>query len=143
MNRYPVFTPFRFDDGDHLAIVLTKEEGSWILTDEAHTLMRFAADGDTEPVECGVPKRLIEATLLRFRLTSRNGELVREIPHGAYGEGLFAFLQAIVEVAAFSRVLETTEAVQAKDANAGAAVRIPAQGCRPHNQDHGGLAENR
>jgi len=37
INRYRVFTPFVFDDGDNLAIVLKDEDGAWTLTDEGHT----------------------------------------------------------------------------------------------------------
>ena len=37
MERYRVFTPFLFEDGDHLSIVLKKEGTRWELSDEAHT----------------------------------------------------------------------------------------------------------
>ena len=37
LDRYRVFTPFLFEDGDHLAIVLKREQSRWVLTDEAHT----------------------------------------------------------------------------------------------------------
>ena len=37
MDRYRVFTPFLFEDGDHLAIVLKREQNRWVLTDEGHT----------------------------------------------------------------------------------------------------------
>ena len=31
-----MFTPFRFDDGDHISIVLKKEQTGWVLSDEDH-----------------------------------------------------------------------------------------------------------
>ena len=34
MERFRVFTPFLFDDGDHLVIVLKKEGARWVLSDE-------------------------------------------------------------------------------------------------------------
>ena len=37
IDRYRVFTPFLFDDGDHLAIVLKRESSRWLLSDEGHT----------------------------------------------------------------------------------------------------------
>ena len=37
IERYRVFTPFQLDDGDHLSIVLKKEGGDWVLSDEGHT----------------------------------------------------------------------------------------------------------
>ena len=45
LNRYRVFTPFYFDDGDHLAIVLKKDEsGQMVFSDEGHTLMHISYD---------------------------------------------------------------------------------------------------
>jgi len=40
-SRYRVFTPFLFPDGDHLSIVLKNIRNQWVLSDEAHTLMRL------------------------------------------------------------------------------------------------------
>ena len=44
IGRFRVFTPFLFDDGDHLAIVLKKEGTRWVLSDEAHTYMHLTYD---------------------------------------------------------------------------------------------------
>jgi len=41
IERFRVFTPFVFEDGDHLAIVLKQEEGRWLLSDEGHTYLAF------------------------------------------------------------------------------------------------------
>ena len=40
-DRFRVFTPFRFDDGDHIAILLKKEQGRWLLSDGGHTSMHL------------------------------------------------------------------------------------------------------
>ena len=45
-DRYRVFTPFRFDDGDHIAIVLKKEQDRWLLSDGGHTYMHLTYDID-------------------------------------------------------------------------------------------------
>ena len=42
VERFRVFTPFLFENGDHLAIVLRKEGTRWVLSDEAHTYMRLS-----------------------------------------------------------------------------------------------------
>ena len=42
MNRFLVFTPFTFDDGDHLAIVLKRYDKHWFLSDEGHTYMHLS-----------------------------------------------------------------------------------------------------
>ena len=41
-DRYRVFTPFIFEDGDHFSIILKKEDGGWVLSDEGHTLMHLS-----------------------------------------------------------------------------------------------------
>ena len=33
VGRFRVFTPFMFEDGDHLAIVMKSENGGWALSD--------------------------------------------------------------------------------------------------------------
>jgi len=35
VNRFRVITPFLFEDGDHLGIVLKREGNQWVLTDTA------------------------------------------------------------------------------------------------------------
>ena len=42
LDRYVVYTPFSFDDGDHYVVVLKKESGKWTLTDEGHTFMHLS-----------------------------------------------------------------------------------------------------
>jgi hypothetical protein len=57
INRFRVFTPFQFDDGDHLAIVLKKENGNWILSDEGHTYMHLTYSMDAEDLQKGARQR--------------------------------------------------------------------------------------
>ena len=39
--RFRVLTPFLFEDGDNLAVVLKREGERWILSDEGHTFMHL------------------------------------------------------------------------------------------------------
>ncbi len=43
-DRFRVFTSFMFDDGDHISIVLKKEQDGWVLSDEGHTYMHLTYD---------------------------------------------------------------------------------------------------
>jgi len=62
MNRHIVFTPFMFDDGDHLCILLERHDGHWYLTDEGHTFMHLSYDEvDLEP---GTRRKIIDTVLL-------------------------------------------------------------------------------
>lgn len=44
IERFRVFVPFMFEDGDHLSIVMRKGDDQWILTDEGHTYMHLTYD---------------------------------------------------------------------------------------------------
>jgi len=74
INRYRVFTPFVFDDGDNLAIVLKDEDGAWTLTDEGHTLMHLTYSIDARELERGTRQKVIASVLSRFgwRTTGAN-----------------------------------------------------------------------
>jgi hypothetical protein len=39
---YRVFSPFMFPDGDHVVLVLKREESGWVLSDERHTMMHLS-----------------------------------------------------------------------------------------------------
>jgi hypothetical protein len=53
VNRYRVFTPFIFEDGDHLSIILKRENGKWMLSDEGHTYMHLTYDIDERDLQRG------------------------------------------------------------------------------------------
>ena len=93
-RRYRVFTPFRFDDGDHLAIALRQKDGGWVLSDEAHTCMRFGDDLGEEALRRGV-----RGAASPFRVEDRDGELTLRIPDERYGEALSAFVRTLLEIA--------------------------------------------
>jgi hypothetical protein len=50
VDRYRVFTPFLFEDGYHLAIVLKREKTAWSLSDESHTYMHLTYDLDEKAI---------------------------------------------------------------------------------------------
>ena len=41
-GRYRVFSPFMFPDGDHVVLILKREESGWVLSDEGHTMMHLS-----------------------------------------------------------------------------------------------------
>ena len=58
IDRFRVFTPFLFEDGDHLAIVLRRENGRWILSDEGHTFMHLTYDIDERDLQRGTRQKI-------------------------------------------------------------------------------------
>ena len=101
-GRYRVFTPFRFEDGDHLAIVLKQNLLGWALSDEGHTFMRLTYDMDEEDFSTGTRQQIISDALSSFEVEDREGELLLVIPNGAYGDALFSFTQALLKIADIS-----------------------------------------
>ena len=75
VNRFRVFTPFLFEDGDHLAIVLKREANGWVLSDEGHTYMHLTYDLDEKDLQRGNRQKVIGNALSVFSVEDREGEL--------------------------------------------------------------------
>lgn len=98
VDRYRVFTPFLFEDGDHLAVVLKLEGNTWVLTDEGHTYMHLTYDLDEKDLHKGTRQKIITNALSTFNVEDRDGELRLVIPESRYGDGLFTFVQALLKI---------------------------------------------
>jgi len=98
IGRYRVFTPFLFDDGDHLSIVLKSEGGRWVLSDEGHTYMHLTYDLDERDLHRGTRQQIITNVLSAFTVQDREGELALTVPDGRYGDTLFDFVQALLKI---------------------------------------------
>ena len=98
IERFRVFTPFLFEDGDHLVIVLKKKGAQWVLSDEAHTYMHLTYDINERELQSGTRQKIITNTLSTFRVEDRNGELVLEVPDERYGDALYSFIQALLKI---------------------------------------------
>ena len=97
-ERFRVFTPFMFEDGDQLVIVLKKEGERWILSDEAHTYMHLTYEIDEESLHSGTRQKIISRALSMFEVQDRNGELIIEIQDGGYGDALYSFVQSLLKI---------------------------------------------
>ena len=98
MERFRVFTPFLFEDGDHLAIVLKKEGARWMLSDEAHTYMHLTYDIDERDLHGGTRQKIISNALSTFQIEDRDGELVLDVPDERYGDALYSFIQGLLKI---------------------------------------------
>ena len=101
-DRFRVLTPFRFDDGDHLVVVLKKDGAGWVLSDEAHTFMHLARDGGEPDLHEGACATIVSGILSRFGVEDRGGELVAALPDDGGGDAFYAFVQALIEIHAVS-----------------------------------------
>ena len=98
VDRFRVFTPFLFDDGDHLAIVLRKEGAAWVLSDEAHTYMHLSYDIDEKDLHKGTRQKIIANALSLFRIEDRDGELILGVRDAGYGDALYSFIQGLLRI---------------------------------------------
>lgn len=97
-GRFLVMTPFRFEDGDHFVITLKRERDGWILSDEANTIMHLSYWLDTDAIEAGNRKQIVDNSLSMFSVENRDGELVIPVTEGRFGDALFNFVQALTKV---------------------------------------------
>lgn len=98
IDRYRVFTPFIFEDGDHLSIVLKRTSGQWVLTDEGHTYMHLTYDLDEKDLQRGTRQKIVSNALASFEVSDYDGELVLGIPNQQYGDALYSYIQALMRI---------------------------------------------
>jgi hypothetical protein len=98
VNRFRVFNPFVFDDGDHLAIILRRDSSGWVLTDEGNTYMRLSYRLDEKSLAAGTRQHIISDALEMFGLEDRNGEICVSVADEAYGDALYSFVQGLLRI---------------------------------------------
>lgn len=96
LHRYVVYTPFRFDDGDHFVTILKQDRGKWVLSDEGHTFMHLSY-GEFN-LDSQMRRNIIETALAQFSLENREGEFRLTVPEGKFGDALFSFSQALMKI---------------------------------------------
>src|SRR4030066_1258659 len=98
MNRYRAFPPLLFEDGCHLSIILKRENGTWVLSDEGHTYMHLTYDIEERDLQRGTRQKIITNALSVFSVQDREGELIVPIHNDLYGDALYSFVQALLRI---------------------------------------------
>jgi hypothetical protein len=98
INRYRVIAPFRFEDGDHLVIILKQVGDRWILSDEGHTIMHLTYIMEEQELQQGTRQKIISNTLSVFGIEDQSGELITQIRDEQYGDALFSFIEALIKI---------------------------------------------
>ena len=96
VNRFIVFNPFMFDDGDHLVVLLKSKDGKWLFTDEGHTFMHVSYD-DID-IDKGTRKKIIDNVLAGYGIKNQEGELIAEIYNSQFGDALYSYLQGLIKI---------------------------------------------
>jgi hypothetical protein len=106
-NKYQIFTPFIFDDGDGFVIYLKhdSEKSQWLLTDEGHTFMHLSYFVDSDLFTEGNRDVIITKTLAMFDTRKIDGELVMAVdsPDG-FGTRLLDFVQCISRISSITNL---------------------------------------
>jgi len=63
VDRFRVLSPFVLDDGDHLSIVLRRENGGWVLSDEGSTFMHLTYSISETDLQRGTRQKIISNAL--------------------------------------------------------------------------------
>ena len=98
LGRYRVVSPFMFDDGDHLSMVVKRDGQQWVLSDEGYTFMHLSYELDDRDLQGDTRRHIIENALRVFGLEDRDGELVAPLPDGRYGDALYSFVQGLLRI---------------------------------------------
>src|SRR5687768_4923238 len=97
LDRFIVYTPFSFDDGDHYVVVLKRDDDKWVLTDEGHTFMHLSYS--EVDLDAGTRSQVIDRALSSSKVENLAGELRLIVPGKAFGDALFTFIQTLTRVA--------------------------------------------
>ena len=97
-DRFRVFTPFQFDDGDSFAIVLKKNGKGWILTDEGHTFMHMSYDMDIDSLEKGTRAKIISSVLSNFGIVEKDGVLLASADEENMGNVFYNYVQGLIKI---------------------------------------------
>ncbi len=97
-NRFRIVSPFLFDDGDHLVMLLKKIKDGWLITDEAHTIMHLSYDINVKDLEKGSRLKIIEKAISMFNINENNGELFIPVENDDFGDSLYSFIQGLLKI---------------------------------------------
>lgn len=98
IDRYRVITPFRFEDGDHLVVLLKRRAENWVLSDEGHTFMHLTYELDEQDLEQGTRQRIIANSLSMFGVQDASGELTIRVEDNRFGDALYTFVEALLKI---------------------------------------------
>lgn len=97
-ERFRIFTPFGFEDGDSFSIVLKKVGNKFILSDEGNTLMHLSYEMDIDGIGKGTRSKIINDICEYYNLKKKKGVFIKDVDVSNAGNALFDFIQALIKV---------------------------------------------
>lgn len=116
-GRFIVRSPFIFDDGDEIGLVLRRDGDRWVIADEGQTMMHLSYDISNKDIGSGNRAKIISNSLSMFGVQETDGELVLPVKGDQFGDSLYSIAQAILRIADVSYL--TRERVRSTVSGAG------------------------
>ena len=98
IDRYRVISPFHFNDGDGLLIVLKKDFDRWVLSDEKHTFRHITYGMNSDIIFEGSKWDVISDAITMFDVTNDNWELKLELSSDDLASAFYDFVQCILKI---------------------------------------------
>ncbi len=106
-NRYRIFTPFQFRNGDHLAIVLKKLDEQWFLTDEGHTYMHLSCRISHEKLDAIMDNPFTAQSLAEMSVENREGEIMTKVVDTKYAPALYKLIHILLQIIVLSELVSS------------------------------------
>jgi len=78
--------------------VLKRDNGSWVLSDEGHTMMHLTYEMDEKSLQAGTRQKIITNALSIYSVSDHDGVLISRISNKDYGNALFSYIQALIKL---------------------------------------------
>lgn len=103
-GRIAVYTPFMYQDGDHCSFVAVRDaaRSCWYLTDEGEVLAHAGYSGVNLLANDRV-RRFRETTKF-YGVTERRGELSLPVDNEMFGNAVFSFTQACLDIVELTKL---------------------------------------
>ena len=100
ISRFIVKTPFVFEDGDHLVILLkyNNETKTWYLTDEGHTFLHLGYFIEEKDMFSGTRSQIIEDAKKMFEVLQEESGLSKNVLDNNFGDTLYDFVQCLLKI---------------------------------------------
>lgn len=96
IDRYVVYAPFTFDDGDHYVCIVERCGDKWCVTDEGHTFMHMSYR--MSEFLKGTRGKIIQDALAIHRIECNEGVLKICVPERMISDAVFSLLHGISKI---------------------------------------------
>lgn len=105
-DRYRVFSSFMFPDGDHVVLVLKREDIGWVLSDEGHTMMHLSYRMEDQDTNSEKRKEIINGILTEHGIKEREGEFICPVQDEQCGDVVVRMAEGLMKLYSVEYITE-------------------------------------